>query len=344
MTRVLIVDDSRVMRKIISKILEKDPHIEVVGAAGDGFEALEKIEELKPDVVTLDVEMPRMDGIETLRRIMSGKPVPVIMLSTLTRDHADITMEALSIGAADFVAKDFSNFTLADKEREIISKVKEAARNRVRFLLKGIVAPQQHPARPLSVAPGSSAKRSILAIGASTGGPPALQFILAHLPKELPVPVVIAQHMPRLFTQSFAERLDKVSPLKVKEAEDREVLMPGVALIAPGDSHLALRRKGRQVSVEIVHTDGYIYRPSVDLLMGTTAVAYESGAAAVILTGMGNDGAAGLKDVKSKGGYVIAQDEETCVVYGMPKAAVNAGLADAVLPIDRIPEEIIKLL
>lgn len=171
-----------------------------------------------------------------------------------------------------------------------------------------------------------------------------LQYILSHLPPDFPVPVVIAQHMPRLFTQSFAERLDKVSQLTVKEAEDREVLNPGVALIAPGDSHLALRRKSRQVSVEIVNTNGYIYRPSVDLLMESTAAAYESGAVGVILTGMGTDGLAGLKELKSKGGYVIAQDEETCVVYGMPKAAVNAGLADVVLPIDRIPEEIIRIL
>ena len=343
MTKVLVVDDSRVMTKIISKILEKDPHIEVIGTAGNGFEAIEKIRTLKPDVVTLDVEMPGMDGIETLRRIMSADPLPVIMLSSLTREHADITMEALSIGASDFVAKDFSNVTLADKEREIIGKVKDVARNRAKLLLKGLF-PQNRAARPLCIPPGSLAKRSILCIGASTGGPPALQYILSHLPKDFPIPIVIAQHMPGPFTQSFAERLDKVSQLMVKEAEDREVLKPGVALIAPGDAHLALRRNGRHVSVKVLNSDGYIYRPSVNLLMETTAAAYESGSAAVILTGMGNDGLAGLKELKSKGGYVIAQNEVTCVVYGMPKAAVNAGLADAVLPVDLIPEEIVRIL
>ncbi len=342
MIKVLVVDDSRVMTKIISRILGKDPLIEVIGTAGSGPEAIEKIEKLKPEVVTLDVEMPGMDGIETLRHIMSTNPLPVIMLSTLTRDHADITMEALNIGACDFVAKDFSNFTLADKEQELIGKVKNVAKNRAKLRLKGFLA--HLPARSLSITPGAIVKRSILSIGASTGGPPVLQYILSHLPKDFPVPIVIAQHMPRLFTQSFAERLDKVSPLAVKEAEDKEVLTPGVALIAPGDTHIALRRKGRQVSVEMVNNDTYIYRPSVDLLMATTATAYESSAAGLILTGMGNDGLAGFKELKSKGGYVIAQDEETCVVYGMPKAVVNAGLADAVLPIERMPEEIVRIL
>ncbi len=342
MIKVLVVDDSRVMTRIISKILEKDPQIEVIGTAGSGSEAIEKIEKLKPEVVTLDVEMPGMNGIETLRHIMSVNPLPVIMLSTLTRDHADITMEALSTGACDFVTKDFSNFTLADKEQELIGKVKDVAKNRAKLRLKGFLS--NRPARPLSIIPGGSVRRSILSIGASTGGPPVLQYILSHLPKDFPVPIVIAQHMPRLFTQSFAERLDKISPLAVKEAEHKEVLMPGVALIAPGDTHLALRRKGRLVTVEMVNSNTYIYRPSVDLLMSTTATAYESTCIGLILTGMGNDGLVGLKALKAKGGYVIAQDEETCVVYGMPKAVVNAGLADAVLPIERMPEEIVRIL
>ncbi|MGD0232217.1 MAG: chemotaxis response regulator protein-glutamate methylesterase [Syntrophorhabdales bacterium] len=343
MINVLVVDDSRVMTKIVTRILEKDPLIRVIGTAGNGYEALEKIEKLKPGVVTLDVEMPRMDGIETLKRIMAANPLPVIMLSTLTRDHADITMEALNIGACDFVTKDFSNATFAEKEQELIGKVKDVAKNRARLMLmKGHNV--HNPARPLSFIPRASAKRDILSIGASTGGPPALQYILSHLPKDFPVPIVIAQHMPRLFTQSFAERLDKVSQLVVKEAEDREILRAGVALIAPGDSHLVLKRRGRQVMVEMVSDTTYIYRPSVDLLMQSTSVAYEANSAGVILTGMGNDGLAGVKELKSKGGYVIAQDEETCVVYGMPKAVVNAHLADAVLPVERIPEEIIRIL
>jgi len=340
MIKVLVVDDSRVLTKIVSRILEMDPSIQVVGTAANGREAIERVESLKPDVVTLDIEMPVMDGIEALRHIMATNPLPVIMLSTLTRDHADITMEALAIGACDFVTKDFSNSLLVDKQQELINKVKDVAKNRVRLLLRGL-KPQE---RPVSFSPRASMKREIVSIGASTGGPPALQYILSHLPKEFPVPVVVAQHMPRLFTQSFAERLDKISKVTVKEAEDKEPLQAGVVLIAPGDTHLAVRRGRRQTTVELVRDDKYIYRPSVDLLMSSTASAFESKAAGLILTGMGNDGLVGMTELKLKGGYVIAQNEDTCVVYGMPKAVVNAHLADAVLPIERIPEEIVKIL
>jgi two-component system, chemotaxis family, protein-glutamate methylesterase/glutaminase len=340
MIRVLVVDDSRVLTKIVSRILERDLSIQVIGTAGNGYEAIDKIEKLKPDVVTLDIEMPVMNGIEALKHIMATTPLPVIMLSTLTRDHADITMEALAIGACDFVTKDFSNSLLADKEQELVTKVKNVTKNRARLLMKGFV-PQ---AKPVSVTPRTSMRREIVSIGASTGGPPALQYILSNLPGDFPVPVVIAQHMPRLFTQSFAERLDKLSKLKVKEAEDKEALQPGVVLIAPGDTHLLIRRRGKQATVELIKDDKYIYRPSVDLLMSSTAAAYDSNSAGVILTGMGSDGLAGMTELKAKGGYVIAQNEETCVVYGMPKAVVNARLADAVLPVDRIPEEIVKVL
>jgi two-component system, chemotaxis family, protein-glutamate methylesterase/glutaminase len=340
MIKVLVVDDSRVLTKIVSRILESDPALHVIGTAANGREAIEKVESLKPDVVTLDIEMPIMDGIEALRHIMATNPLPVIMLSTLTRDHADITMEALAIGACDFVTKDFSNSLLADKQQELINKVKDVAKNKVRLLLRGL-KPQD---RPVLSAPRSSAKREIVSIGASTGGPPALQYILSHLPKEFPVPVVVAQHMPRLFTQSFAERLNKISKVTVKEAEDKEPLQPGVVLIAPGDTHLVLRKGRRQATVDLVKDDRYIYRPSVDLLLSSTAAVFESRSAGLILTGMGNDGLAGMTELKAKGGYVIAQNEETCVVYGMPKAVVNARLADAVLPIERIPEEIVKIL
>jgi len=341
MVKVLVVDDSRVLTKIVSRILERDPFIKVVGTAGNGYEAIDKIEKLKPDVVTLDIEMPVMNGIEALKHIMATTPLPVIMLSTLTKDHADITIEALALGACDFVTKDFSNSLLADKEQELITKVKDVAKNRARLLMKGFI-PQE---RPISVSPKTSAiRREIVSIGASTGGPPALQYILSHLPQDFPVPIVVAQHMPRLFTQSFAERLDKLSKLTVKEAEDKESLQPGVVLIAPGDSHLLLRKRGKQTSVELLKDDKYIYRPSVDLLMSSTAAAFESNCAGLILTGMGSDGLTGMKELKSRGGYVIAQNEETCVVYGMPKAVVNAHLADAILPVDRIPEEIVRVL
>jgi two-component system chemotaxis response regulator CheB len=343
MVDVLVVDDSRVMTKIVSRILEKDPLIRVVGTAANGCEAIEKVEKLKPTVVTMDVEMPVMNGIDALKHIMANNPVPVIMLSSLSRDHADITMEALNLGACDFVTKDFSNWSLADKEQELINKVKDVSRNGAKLRLLSLVH-SRSATGALSVARRTGAGREIVAIGASTGGPPVLQYILSRLPGDFPVPVVIAQHMPRTFTQHFAERLDRASSIRVKEAEDREVLQPGVALVAPGDTHVTLKRKGNRTTVELVTDNAYIYRPSVDLLMRSAAQAYESGCAGLILTGMGSDGLAGVTELKSRGGYVIAQDEETCVVYGMPKAVINAHLADAVLPPERIPEEIIRIL
>jgi two-component system, chemotaxis family, protein-glutamate methylesterase/glutaminase len=341
MISVLVVDDSRVLTKIVTRILERDPAIRVIGTAENGYEAIDKIEKLKPDIVTLDIEMPLMNGIETLKHIMSTNPLPVIMLSTLTRDHADITMEALALGAADFVTKDFTNSLLVDKQHELITKIRNIVKNKV-VNRTGLVPRADRPTIATQKYP--TGRHEIVSIGASTGGPPALQYILSNLPKEFPVPIVVAQHMPRLFTQSFAERLDKLSKLRVKEAEDKEVLQAGTVLIAPGDTHLALRRRGKQTSVELVKDDRYIYRPSVDLLMSTTATAFEGNAAALILTGMGNDGVVGMREIKAKGGYVIAQNEETCVVYGMPKAVVTAQLADAILPIERIPEEIVKVV
>ncbi len=341
MIKVLIVDDSRVMRSSISRILSKDNSFEIVGTAQDGREAVEKAESLKPDVITMDVEMPVMNGIEALKKIMEKDPVPVIMMSSLTKEGAEITMEALNLGACDFVTKDFANFgTLASRETEIITKVKNVARNKVRFLLRKLDVSR----KPVVVNPEKKVRHEVLAIGASTGGPPALQHILTRLPGGFPVPVVIAQHMPKIFTQSFSQRLDTVSQLQVKEAEEGETLKAGIVYIAPGDRHMALKRKGNTVSIQFNETAQYIYRPSVDLLMGTTAAAYDRQSFGVILTGMGNDGVVGMKEMKTKGGYIIAQDEETCVVYGMPRAVVMANLADAVLPIDKISEEIMRVL
>ncbi len=342
MTKVLVVDDSSFMRKTISRMLEKEPSITVVGTAADGMEALEKIETLKPDVVTLDIEMPRLNGIETLKRIMATKPLPVIMMSALTQEGAEITIEALHLGASDFMAKDHSNvsFSLMTREEELINKVKTVAKRKVFFLSRRLEAMK----RPLSVTPAGKAKHEILAVGASTGGPPALQVLLSAFPKDFPVPIVIAQHMPKIFTQSFAQRLNSLAHIEIREAENGETLEPGVALIAPGDSHMSLKRTNGKVAVEFVEKTGYIYRPSVDLLMQSTAEVFQSKAVGVILTGMGSDGLAGLKELKARNGYVIAQDEETCVVYGMPKAVVTARIADAVLPIDKISEEIIRVL
>lgn len=341
--KVLVVDDSAFMRGIIAKMLESDSDIEVVGNAKNGREAIEKLESLKPDVMTLDIEMPVMNGLEALRYIMEKNPLPVIMFSALTKEGAEITLEALNIGAADFIAKDFSNFSIKiiDKENELVNKVKTVARKKRVYTVRRL-----HSARR-SVAASTikRSKYSVLALGASTGGPPAIEHILSGLYRDFPVPIVIAQHMPRLFTKSFAQRLNNASQVEVKEAEDGERLKPGIAFIAPGDSHMAIRRKGTEISIEFVpDTTRYIYRPSVDLLFGSVASVYGEETLSVILTGMGNDGLVGVKEIKSRNGYVIAQNEDTCVVYGMPRAVVNANMADAILPIDKIPDEIIKIL
>ncbi len=342
MIKVLVVDDSLVMRKAISRMLSKDRDIQIVGTAMNGRDAIEKVETLKPDVITMDIEMPVMDGLEALRHIMSRNPIPVIMLSALTKEGADVTMEALDLGACDYVTKDFANManSLAAKEAEILAKIKNIAKNKVKFLLRKLDVTK----KPIVLDPDQKIKHEVLSIGASTGGPPALQHILSKLPKDFPIPVIIAQHMPKLFTQSFSQRLDAVSQLHVKEAEENEQLVPGVALVVPGNTHAALRRKGKEVIVEFVNGAQYIYRPSVDLLMSSTAEAYQEQSIGVVLTGMGNDGLVGMKEMRSKNGYIIAQDEETCVVYGMPKAVIAAKLADAILPIDKISEEIMRVL
>jgi len=342
MIRVLVVDDSALMRRIISRMLRKDKFIEVVGTAENGEEALERIETLKPDVVTMDVEMPRMNGLEALKHIMSRAPLPVIMLSAATKEGADITLDALSIGACDFVPKDLSGGTLniTRIEEELTRKIKSVAKKRIgSFFLR-----QGGAREPLAFATGNKALRAVLAIGASTGGPRVLQYILSRLPKNFPVPIAIAQHMPKAFTQSFAKKLNAVTEIEVKEAENNENLRPGLALLAPGDTHMSVCRRGREVIVEFIEDQNYVYRPSVDLLFTGVARVYESKAIAVILTGMGTDGLGGAREIRARNGYVIAQDEETSAVYGMPKAVVEAQLANSILPVHGIAEEIMGAL
>lgn len=342
MIRVVVVDDSSFMRRLLTRMLEKDRDIRVVDTASNGEEALEKVERLKPDVVTMDIEMPVMNGIEAIKRIMATNPLPVIVLSAVTKEGADITMEALNLGACDFMTKDMGDGPLgmASKEAELIAKVKDGAKKKVRFLTRRLELIK----RPVSVARTGGRRHDVLSIGASTGGPPALQHILTGLPHDFPIPIVIAQHMPKVFTMSFANRLNTLSHIEVKEAEEREPLRPGVAFVAPGDVHMGLKKNGKDVTVEFVRDAKYIYRPSVDHLMLSAAGIYESGAIGVILTGMGSDGLVGLKELKRRNGFIIAQDEETCVVYGMPKAVISANIADVVLPIDKISEEIIRVL
>ncbi|HKN19754.1 MAG TPA: chemotaxis response regulator protein-glutamate methylesterase [Dissulfurispiraceae bacterium] len=351
MVKLLIVDDSAFMRNALSTMLSSDPEIKIVGTARDGLEAIEKIVSLKPDIVTMDVEMPRMDGIAALRHIMETNPLPVIMVSSITMEGAKVTLDALDLGAVDFIPKNLSELSInIVKIREIlIDKIKHIAR---KGLVKKRVRPPGVAAAPRVIeAPTHTPLRTtgqlrvdILSIGTSTGGPKALQEIIPRLPKGFPVPIVIAQHMPPSFTGPFAERLDQLSQIEVREAKEGELLKPGVALIAPGWGHMRVKRmRGFDIGISITdNKEDFIYRPSVDALMGSVAECFPGRALGVILTGMGNDGLKGMISLKKTGGRIFAQNEETCVVYGMPRAVVDAGIADKVLSVEDMAGEIIN--
>ena len=352
MVKVLIVDDSAFMRNALTSMLASDPEISIVGTARDGLEAIEKIASLRPDVVTMDVEMPRMDGITALKHIMEKAPVPVIMVSSLTNEGAKVTLDALDLGAVDFIPKNLSELSvnIVKIKEVLLDKIKQIAR---RVPIMRIVRPIDKAAietkiRELRLTVPQRAtgerKTSVVAIGTSTGGPRALQEIITVLPKDFPVPIVIAQHMPPNFTGPFAERLNQLSKIEVKEAQEGDQLKPGLALLAPGRGHMKVVKKR---TLELVVTisenrEEFAYRPSVDALILSIAECYPGRALGVILTGMGNDGLKGLTELKRNGGRVFAQNEQTCVVYGMPKAVVDAGLADKVLSLEEMAGEIIN--
>lgn len=340
--RVLIVDDSIVIRQLLKDILSRDSEIEVVGTAVDPLDAYDKIVQLKPDVLTLDVEMPRMDGITFLEKLMRTHPMPVVMVSTLTRQGSEVTLKALEIGAVDFIAKPTESvFTgMSALSHEIVAKVKTAARARVRARTE-TVTPVATP--PPAVRRGQGVVH-LIAIGASTGGPEAIRQVLQGLPAEVP-PIVIVQHMPPVFTRSFAERLDRLCTVRVKEAEDGDLLEPGHAYIAPGDYHLRVARNGSQYRAKVVQTEPVNrHRPSVDALFDSVVQTTGSSAIGVLLTGMGADGAGGLKKMRDVGAHTIAQDEETCVVFGMPREAIQMGGAEFVLPLPQIAHRVVELL
>lgn len=352
--RVLVVDDSAFMRKAIAIMLESDPEIEVVGMAHNGEDGIEMAAKLKPDLITLDIEMPRMDGLTALRRIMEENPTPVMMISSLTTEGAAATLEALSLGAVDFIPKQLSYVALdiVKIKDELLSKVKHIARNRPRR--PGNTIRQAAPITKLSktiavhdnsdnIAKKPKKRINIIAIGTSTGGPPALQEIIPHLPKNLPVPVTVVQHMPATFTKSLAERLNSISKVEVKEAEHGEALVPGTVYIAQGGKHMTVRFSSTAYSIFLSDEPSTtLHRPAVDVMVKSVAESYGSAVLGVILTGMGSDGLEGMRLVKQKGGVVLAQNEESCVVYGMPRAVVENKLADKVLPLENVAAEIIS--
>ena len=337
--RVLVVDDSAVVRKLASDALSTDPDIEVVGTAIDPYMARDKLRELSPDVLTLDLEMPRMDGLTFLRLLMERKPMPVVVMSSLTQRGSDYALEALRLGAVDFIAKPSGSFSFGDLGPQLIAKVKAAAGARVRPAPPPVtVPPFKSATQPPAPAPARHHHpRSLILIGSSTGGTEALRDVLTRLPVDLPG-IAIVQHIPATFSKSFADRLNTLCALEVREAVDGDRLQPGLALLAPGGFHMMLQWSGDHYQVRIASGPPIWHqRPAVDLLFKSAA---DCGAGphaiAGILTGMGKDGAEGLLRLREKGATTFAQDEASCVVYGMPKAAWECGAAQQQIALDRI--------
>lgn len=340
--RALVVDDSAVLRRLISNVLASDPDIEVVGTAVDGLDAIEKVDLLRPDVVTLDVEMPRLDGLGAVKEISARHPrLPVIMFSTLTEKGASATLQALSNGASDYVAKPTGATSFADAldivKDELLPRVKALTAAR-RMSAAASTTPRPRPT------PAVRAMPEVLVIACSTGGPDALSRVLAGVPASFGVPVLVTQHMPPVFTTQFAERLDRVSPLAVREAVDGEVVRRGEVLVAPGDFHLRLSRSAGTVRANLDQGARENFcRPAADPLLRSAAQVYGAGVLCLVLTGMGSDGLEGARVVVEKGGRVVVQDEATSVVWGMPGAVATAGLAHEVLPLDAIAPRLAAL-
>ncbi len=333
------------MRKAIQLMAEEDPEIKVVGMARDGLQGVEMTRQLKPDCITLDMEMPRMNGIEALEMIMRDTPTLVLVVSSISTEGAEITPEALAKGAMDFIPKtqSFVAIDITAIKNDLIKKLRAISKKGIPTLMPALDALKRRRERRESLAEGQQPldiqvpenlkKRdySIVAVGVSTGGPPVVQHILDNLPADFPAGIIIAQHMPETFTKPFADRLNKSSPLEVKEAEDGDELTKGVVLIGRGGKHLTLIRSGTKVLAQLVSEPAdLLYFPSADVLFDSAVAAYSQNTLGVILTGMGHDGVKGLQNLHAKGGTILAQDRDSCVVYGMPKAAVDAGIADVV--------------
>jgi len=335
--KVLVVDDSAFMRKMLREILSSDPDIEVIGVARNGKEAVEKVNLLSPDVITMDVEMPVMTGIQAVEAIMKQKPTPIIMVSAYTVENASITFEALDRGALDFITKPGGpiSIRLQDVKEKIIEKVKAVSHVNVKAL-----RPPLKRRERLEALPGDMEK--LVVIASSTGGPKALSYIIPRLPGDLRAGILVVQHMPEGFTKPFAERLDKLSKLTVKEAGEGEKITSSVAYIAPSGYHMKI---GEEWIIHLTK-DAPMHgvRPAADITMLSAASVSGKRTIGVVLTGMGKDGSMGVREIKARGGMVIAQDKKTSVIFGMPKAAINTGCVDEVLPLEDIPEGIVNMV
>ncbi len=338
--RVLIVDDSAVVRKVFREELAKEPDIEVVGAAPDPYVARDQIVALKPDVITLDIEMPRMDGVTFLRKLMKHFPLPVIIVSSLTQSGSAMALEAMESGAVEVMAKPGAAYSVGEMGAQLADKIRAASRVNVRVPRKRSSA----ESTPLACRSLTASTNKIIAIGASTGGTEALKDVLTLLPADTPG-IVIVQHMPANFTKSFAERLNGLCAFRVKEAEDGDSILPGQALLAPGNLHMVMRRSGARYYVNVKNGPLVCHqRPAVDVLFNSVAAFAGANAVGVILTGMGKDGAQGMLKMKEAGAKNIAQDEKSCVVFGMPKEAIASGGVDRIEPLPHIAQTILDFL
>ncbi len=337
--RVLVVDDSPSVRSTLIKGLSEDRRIEVIGFARDGIDALERIEELKPDVVTLDVEMPRLDGVRTLERIMAEHPTPVVMVSSLTAEGAKVTIQALELGAVDFALKSaaFGSRAVKGLIEELRRKIRHAATANVTGLASRVAASEDMGAPPPKP-PTPSQEKRVVVIASSTGGPQALRLLIPSLPGDLPVPVLVVQHLPAGFTARLAESLNRSSALTVEEAHPGAQPKPGHVLIAPGGLHMLLSQDG-DIQLTLDERECGV-RPAANPTMESVAATYGAATLGVVLTGMGSDGTRGAGLIKKAGGEIIVEHEATCVVYGMPKSVVKAGHADRVVPLPRVASEI----
>jgi len=344
----MVVDDSALMRKLISEILMKDPELEVVNTAMDGMFALKKIPLSRPDVITLDLDMPRMDGLTALRYIVNDYQIPVVLVSSLATDGGNLTFEGLALGAVDFVTKpkDAISVHIHEVARELVLKVKLASRTTVkkRSRLEAAEPVQQQICQSKKTSLRGPLKK-IIAIGISTGGPNAISYLLPQLPEDIAAAILIVQHMPEGFTEMFATRLDQVCKIRVKEAKEGDPLVSGTAFIAPGNKHLKVAKIG-MTGVAVISAGPPMngHRPSVDVLFDSVSQEYGSATIGLLMTGMGEDGARGLGSIKASGGYTMAQDEASCVVFGMPKAALDRGHVHEVVSLDAIPKRLTALL
>ncbi len=351
--KVLVVEDSALQRKIITDILSGDPDIEVVGTANNGKTAIFKNDSLNPDVITMDIEMPIMDGLECLRRIIKTNPKPVIMMSVLTQHGTETTFKALEYGAVDFIPKPSTKLALPIEEISelLIDKVKSVYNSNIRISAKAGVIPEvkkesEKIEEKIIKYKGKGESDKVVGIGTSTGGPSALLKVFKNLPENLPSPVFVVQHMPEGFTNAFAERLNMNSAIKVKEAEDGDKILPGCGYIAPGHSHMRIvKNKSGERSINIYSGEKVNgHRPSIDVLFDSIANNYKQDAVCIIMTGMGSDGAKGIFKVKEKGGHTFAQNEDTSIVYGMNRVAVNMGAIDEIVSLPDISQKIVDNL